>query len=114
MNSVGPDGMSFINYLNFASNAGMPRRLQIISARFGSRGKFADVTERVKKRIEEGERFRVLARFFEIDPDPGWNKSVQITYNYDGETFTPWFNRNAIVHEGILIKKAKSLMEADQ
>ena len=111
--SVGTDGMSFISYLNFEPEMGMPRRLEIISARFGSRGKFADVTDLVKERLAEGGRFRVLSRFFQVDPDPGWNKSIQITYNYDGETFTPWFNRNQLIHEGILVKKAKSLQASE-
>ena len=86
--------------------------LEITSARFGSRGKFADVTDTVIQKLKDGERFRVLAKVFGVDPDVGWNKSVQITYNIDGETFKPWFRRNAPIDEEILIKKADSLRAA--
>ncbi len=64
-----------------------PRRwpVQILSAIYGTGGKDADVTQAVREHVEINQRdFAANPRDLGADPNPGWNKSLRITYLKDG------------------------------
>jgi hypothetical protein len=64
-----------------------PKRwpVQILSAIYGTGGKNADVTLKVKDHVEEARhRFSVSPPDLGADPNPYWNKSLHIIYMKDG------------------------------
>ncbi|MEK7953611.1 serine/threonine-protein kinase [Luteolibacter soli] len=59
--------------------------LKIVSAVYGTGGKNADVTEKVREWLTvKKEAFRVTPPDLGADPNPGWNKGLTITYVLDG------------------------------
>lgn len=59
--------------------------VKILSASYGTGGKFADVTARVKHYVEEKkETFWANKDTLKSDPNPGWNKSITVKYLKDG------------------------------
>lgn len=59
--------------------------VKILSASYGTGGKYADVTERVKHYVEvKRETFWANRETLKSDPNPGWNKSVTVKYLKDG------------------------------
>lgn len=70
-------------------------QVQVLSAIYGTGGKDADVTKRVKELVE------VKRAFFAVnpptlgsDPNPYWNKSLHIVYMKDGVRREQWRNEN--------------------
>jgi len=64
-----------------------PRRwpVQILSATYGTGGKNADVTVKVKDYVENLQRpFSSNPPELGADPNPGWNKNLRIIYMKDG------------------------------
>ena len=64
-----------------------PKRwpVQILSAIYGTGGKNADVTARVKEYVEIAKRtFSANPRELGADPNPTWNKSLHIVYMKEG------------------------------
>jgi hypothetical protein len=65
----------------------LPRRwpVQILSAIYGTGGKDADVTAKVKEHVETFQRkFSANPADLGADPNPYWNKSLHIIYMKDG------------------------------
>jgi hypothetical protein len=59
--------------------------LWVISAVFGSGKKFADVTDRVDTLLHEPSAvFYARAPWLGVDPNPGWNKTLIIVYEFKG------------------------------
>lgn len=64
-----------------------PKRwpVQVISAIYGTGGKNADVTEKVREFVEEKRCFFAAnPRYLGADPNPYWNKGLRIVYLKDG------------------------------
>ena len=60
-------------------------RVQVLSAIYGTGGKDADVTERVKDLVEvKRSFFAANPGHLKVDPNPYWNKALRITYMKDG------------------------------
>ena len=58
---------------------------KILSATYGSGGKDADVTEKVREWLTvKKATFRVTPPDLGADPNPGWNKGLTVTYIIDG------------------------------
>jgi hypothetical protein len=68
---------------------------RIVSASFGRADKWADVTDRVKQLADSSQVLRANARTLGIDPDPGWNKRLEIVYIQDGERRTCMFDTDS-------------------
>jgi hypothetical protein len=59
--------------------------VQIVSATYGTAGKDADVTGKVKEFVEDLQKpFASNPKDLGADPNPGWNKSLRIVYMKDG------------------------------
>lgn len=59
--------------------------VQILSASYGTGGKKADVTARVKEHVERlRQTFSANPGDLGADPNPGWNKGLHIIYMKDG------------------------------
>lgn len=77
-----------------------PRRwpVQILSAIYGTDGKDADVTARVKGHVEtERRQFSANPGDLGADPNPHWNKGLHIIYMKDGVRREQWRNENETV-----------------
>jgi hypothetical protein len=60
-------------------------QLWVISAVFGSGKKFADVTSRVDTLLHQPSAvFYARAPWLGVDPNPGWNKTLIIVYEFKG------------------------------
>jgi hypothetical protein len=58
---------------------------KVLSATYGSGGKDADVTEKVREWLTvKKAAFRVTPPDLGADPNPGWNKGLTVTYTIDG------------------------------
>lgn len=72
--------------------------VQILSAIYGTGGKNADVTERVKQLVEvERKFFAANPGHLKVDPNPYWNKSLHIVYMKDGIRRERRYNENGHV-----------------
>jgi hypothetical protein len=72
--------------------------VQIISATYGTGGKNADVTERVKQFVEvERKFFAANPGHLGADPNPHWNKSLHIIYRKGGVRREVRYNENGHV-----------------
>ncbi len=81
----------------------------ILSAIYGTGGKDADVTERVKKLIFLEKRvFWVNPGDLGADPNPGWNKSLTIKYEANGAEGKKSWGENAKVDPVELMKEASA------
>jgi hypothetical protein len=59
--------------------------VEILSASYGTGGKYADVTARLKHYVEDKkETFWANGDTMKTDPNPGWNKNVSVRYLKDG------------------------------
>ncbi len=62
-----------------------PAKVKVISAVYGGGKHQADVTERVRKHVEQDKKtFAVTPGDLGADPTPGWNKTLTVVYNKDG------------------------------
>lgn len=57
--------------------------LKIISAAYGSGDKFSDVTPRVTEVLFRESQFYARPEWLKVDPTPGWNKALVITYEFN-------------------------------
>ncbi len=72
--------------------------VQIISATYGTAGKNADVTAKVKEYVESTPRkFSANPVDLGADPNPGWNKGLHIIYMKDGVRREQHRNENETV-----------------
>ncbi|HSI64114.1 MAG TPA: hypothetical protein VLE43_13385 [Candidatus Saccharimonadia bacterium] len=74
-----------------------PKRwpVQILSAIYGTGGKDADVTGKVREHVETEQRmFAVDPPNLGADPNPYWNKSLHIVYMKDGVRREQWRGEN--------------------
>ncbi len=72
--------------------------VQILSATYGTGGKNADVTKRVKQLVEtERKFFAANPGHLKVDPNPYWNKSLHIVYMKDGVRRERRYNENGHV-----------------
>lgn len=70
------------------------RGLRVLRAYYGAEGQFANVTDALQSRIDDGRLFlRVDNYSMGIDPLPGVHKSLRVLYLYDGQ------RRNVVVDE---------------
>lgn len=76
-----------------------PRRwpVQILSAVYGTGGKDADVTARVKEHVDARRVFSANPPGLGADPNPGWNKGLHIVYMKDGVRREQWRNENETI-----------------
>lgn len=74
------------------------RPMEILSATYGSGGGHADVTARVKEKLEL-KRENLVARPQDLgaDPTPGWNKQLNIVYTKDGRQRMRSYGENSSV-----------------
>ena len=78
----------------------LPKRwpVQILSAIYGTGGKDADVTAKVKEHVETFQRpFWANPPGLGADPNPYWNKSLHVIYMKDGVRREQWRNENEYV-----------------
>jgi hypothetical protein len=69
--------------------------VQILSAIYGTGGKDADVTAKVREHVEtEQHMFSVSPPSLGADPNPYWNKSLHIVYMKDGVRREQWRGEN--------------------
>lgn len=69
--------------------------VQVLSAIYGTGGKDADVTAKVRDLVETEQRmFSVSPPELGADPNPYWNKSLHIIYMKDGVRREQWRNEN--------------------
>jgi DnaJ-like protein C11, C-terminal len=62
------------------------RGLQILRAEYGVEGQFANVTEALRNRIDDGRLFLFVNNFtMGVDPAPGLHKHLRVLYVQDGE-----------------------------
>ena len=70
------------------------RGLRILRAYYGADGQFANVTDTLRSRVDDGHLFlRVDNYNMGVDPFPGAHKWLRVLYVYDGE------RRNVVVDE---------------
>jgi hypothetical protein len=77
-----------------------PKRwpVQILFANYGTGGKDADVTAKVKEYVEEKQcAFYANPPHLGADPNPYWNKSLHVIYIKDGVRREQWRNENEYV-----------------
>jgi hypothetical protein len=68
--------------------------LEILRAYYGAEGQFANVTDAVRSRVDDGRLFlRVDDRSMGVDPLPGVHKRLRVLYTIRGE------RRNVVVDE---------------
>ena len=83
--------------------------LRIISAVYGSGTTFADVTDRVNDLVQQpAAEFIARADWLQIDPTPGWNKALVITYEWNGERLTFTAGREEKVSLALLKNRESS------
>ncbi len=84
-------------YPSFASGTRLPaqaRDLSIEVARYGAQGRFWDVTEAVRANVQDGSLDMAVGNHMfnvgrgEVDPIPGIEKDLIITYELNGERDT--------------------------
>jgi hypothetical protein len=69
--------------------------VQVLSAIYGTGGKDADVTAKVRDLVETEQRmFSVSPPDLGADPNPYWNKSLHMVYMKDGVRREQWRNEN--------------------
>lgn len=62
------------------------RGLQILRAEYGVEGQFANVTDALRSRIDDGRLFLFVNNFtMGVDPAPGVHKHLRVLYLQDGE-----------------------------
>jgi len=62
------------------------RALQILRAEYGAEGQFANVTEALRGRIDDGRLFLFVDNYnMGVDPAPGIHKHLRVLYVQDGE-----------------------------
>lgn len=62
------------------------RGLQILHAEYGVEGQFANVTEALRSRIDDGRLFLFINNYtMGVDPAPGVHKHLRVLYVQDGE-----------------------------
>jgi hypothetical protein len=61
-----------------------PPTIAIVAARWGG-GNKADVTQRVREAVRNGEWVWATPDFLHSDPDPGWRKGLDITFDKSGK-----------------------------
>jgi len=70
------------------------RRLEIMRAYYGAEGRFANVTDALRSRVDDGHLYlRVDNESMGVDPLPGAHKSLRVLYVLNGE------RRNVVVDE---------------
>jgi len=70
------------------------RGLRVLRAYYGAEGQFANVTDAVQSRIDDGRLIlRVDNYSMGVDPVPGVHKSLRVLYLYNGQ------RRNVVVNE---------------
>jgi hypothetical protein len=70
------------------------RGLQILRASYGADGQFANVTDALRSRVDEGRLFLHVDNYsMGIDPLPGAHKFLRVLYTMDGQ------RRNIVVDE---------------
>ena len=117
MKATGTSGRSFMDYLNAdstksssitnGSQADASARLNILEAIFGTQTQSADVTTAVQGYLAQGTSFIVEAEDLGIDPAPGKNKTLRVSYTYGGETYAANFQKSQLVSNKTLIKQAQ-------
>ena len=65
---------------NRARSAGGGAAIRITEARYGARGRYSDVTDRVRALARRRQSFTVSNKTFGMDPYPGRKKWLEITY----------------------------------
>jgi hypothetical protein len=60
-------------------------KVRIVSAVYGSGTSFADVTARVAELVMQPSGFEAHPGALKVDPTPGWNKVLVITYDVNGQ-----------------------------
>ncbi len=70
--------------------------VRVLRASYGVQGQSVDVTGRIQSVVNRGQfSFPVTNRFFGIDPAPGRNKGVFVTYVANGRQFSQQATENS-------------------
>jgi hypothetical protein len=83
-----------------------PRKLQIISAVYGSGTHFADVSARVNDLVQQTAGFDARPEWLKADPTPGWNKQLMIVYEVSGHRHVFTANEGDRISATILLTAA--------
>ncbi|RZL39629.1 MAG: hypothetical protein EOP35_03290 [Rubrivivax sp.] len=96
------DGSQFIGWGrgDWGGQRPPPGRLIVDSARYGSDGRWNDVTQALRAQLR-GDRFEVEVRneLFGVDPAPGRRKTLEVTYRFDNGR-----SRTVRVNEGDMLR----------
>jgi hypothetical protein len=71
-----------------------PARPALVSARWGTGNKWADVSEQIKRIAKLPDVVRADPDSLDADPAAGWRKSLEIVYILDGQKHTVWINED--------------------
>ena len=87
--------------------------LKVLSAIYGTGGKDADVTERVRELlIKERRAFRVSPGDLGADPNPGWNKGLTVKYMVNGTERSKSWGENSEVKPEDFIPAGSVIVES--
>ena len=82
------------------------KKVEVISAVYGSATNFADVSIRVSDMVHQTSGFEARPRWLNADPTPGWNKTLVIVYEIGGRRHIFTTKEGGRVSATILLKAA--------
>ncbi|HEY1120717.1 MAG TPA: hypothetical protein VGE67_03920, partial [Haloferula sp.] len=103
------EGVAFVLDQTGVTDAPASSSLKVVSAIYGSGGKDADVTEKVREWLTvKKSSFRVTPPDLGADPNPGWNKGLTITYTIDGTEAKKSWGENSQISPTDLVPNSSS------
>jgi hypothetical protein len=77
-----------------------PSSVMIVKATYGTWDKTVEVTEKVQAYVAGRDDFRANPGSLEADPNPGWNKHLQVTFEKNGKTRERgWGENGSVIYE---------------
>lgn len=73
-----------------------PSSVKIVKATYGTWDKSVEVTDKVRSYIASKSDFWSNPRSMEADPNPGWNKHLQVTFEKNGKTRERGWGENSV------------------
>jgi hypothetical protein len=96
-----------------AETVALEVEFEVLSAIYGTGGKDADVTERVRELlIKERRAFRVSPGDLGADPNPGWNKGLTVKYTLNGTEGSKSWGENSEVKPEDFIPEGGAIVDA--
>jgi hypothetical protein len=82
-------------------------KVRLVSAVYGSGTSFADVTARAEDLMQKPSGFDANPGWLKVDPSPGWNKVLVITYDVNGQRHVFATGENGRVNSKLLLDAAR-------